>query len=80
MAVYKRYQKLNLAAIDLDPSTIDLSRNHQQSSKLTIVSYINVNTVKESCARFNGYNLDPLQVPSVDMPIYECESIPGKCV
>lgn len=80
MAVYKQYQKLNLAAMDLDPNIIDLSRSGQQSSKFTIVSYINVDTIKESCATFNGYKLDPLQVPSADLPIYECENIPGKSV
>lgn len=80
MAFYKQYKNLNLAAIDLDPSIIDLSRNDQNISKLTIVSYVKIEAVKESCARFNGYNLDPSQTPSTDLPIYECENIPGKCV
>jgi len=81
MAFYKQYQKRDLAAMDLDPHMLDLSRepNDLQRSKLTVVSYVNVDTVKESCATFNGYDPNPLHVPSADLPIYECKSIPGKC-
>lgn len=82
MAFYKKYQKLNLAAIDSDPNILDLSwgPSDQQSSKLTIVSYVNIDTVRESCAIFIGYDSDPSHVPSADLPIYECKGIPGKCM
>lgn len=77
LAFYKQYRKLNLAAIDLDPNIIDLSRNTQQSSKLIIVCYVNGDTLKESCTVFDGYNADSANVPCADLPIYECKCIPG---
>ena len=81
-ALYKKYQRASLAAVESDQEILDLrhadcERSDGRSREFRIVDHVRSEIIETACASFGSHGIGQFRLQNEGLPCYESQTVSG---